>query len=422
LWIVSHRPEWGDRLAQQFYGDLITETLPRPDPVETAAQLAQLAKSPAIQETVASIAGNHNVPLDARLIALRAMAAAGLTDTPKRWLEVVTDVLAHSEGPVAHQAVATARTLTLPKQGTAPFFAALAAVGRDRDIPAEVRLDALAATSSLAAVEPVLFDFLTTHLAGTQPMLVRSAAAQVLARAQLTAEQQLALADTMQRLGPLETPKLLPVFEKSPTEALGLKLVASLKQSAGLAGLRVDLLKPLFAKYPPAVQQQGEAVLTLLNADAAKQTAHLEELLATCKNGDIRRGQVIFNSAKAACATCHAMGYLGGRLGPDLTRIGQARNERDLLEAIVYPSASFVRSYEPFTVTTKGGEDYSGIVRKDAPDELVLATGPEIEQRVARSEVKELRPGAVSLMPAGLDTVLTKQELADLLAFLKATQ
>ena len=295
-------------------------------------------------------------------------------------------------------------------------------VGRDHDFPTEVRLDALAAAGNLAAVEPALFDFLSAHLASTKPMLLRNAAANVLAKAKLTTEQQLALADAMQRIGPLEAPKLLPVFEKSPTEALGLKLVASLKQSAGLAGLRVDLLKPLFAKYPPSVQQQGEALLTLLNADAAKQTAHLEELLAGCKNGDIRRGQAVFNSAKAACATCHAMGYLGGRLGPDLTRIGQARNERDLLEAIVYPSASFVRSYEPFTVVTKGGEDYSGILRKDALDEVVLATGPETEQRVARGDIKELRPGTVSLMPAGMDAVLSKQELADLLAFLKATQ
>src|SRR2546422_3761137 len=44
--------------------------------------------------------------------------------------------------------------------------------------------------------------------------------------------------------------------------------------------------------------------------------------------------------------------------------IGQVRTERDLLESIVYPSASFVRSYEPLMVETRSGEVYSGIVRK----------------------------------------------------------
>jgi hypothetical protein len=43
------------------------------------------------------------------------------------------------------------------------------------------------------------------------------------------------------------------------------------------------------------------------------------------------------------------MGYLGGKVGPDLTSVGQIRTERDLLEAVVYPSASFVRSYEQLT-------------------------------------------------------------------------
>jgi len=43
------------------------------------------------------------------------------------------------------------------------------------------------------------------------------------------------------------------------------------------------------------------------------------------------------------------------------------RNERDLLEAIVYPSASFVRSYEPMIVATKAGEEFSGVLKKIPP-------------------------------------------------------
>jgi putative heme-binding domain-containing protein len=98
------------------------------------------------------------------------------------------------------------------------------------------------------------------------------------------------------------------------------------------------------------------------------------------------------------------------------------RTERDLLESIVYPSASFVRSFEPFVVTTKSEESYTGVLRKDAADEVVLVTGPNLEVRVARSDIVEMRPGTVSVMPAGLDQQLTKQELSDLLAFLKSTK
>ena len=116
------------------------------------------------------------------------------------------------------------------------------------------------------------------------------------------------------------------------------------------------------------------------------------------------------------------MGCLGGRVGPDLTSIGQIRTERDLLESIVYPSASFVRSFEPYIIRTKSDDEYNGVLRHDAPDEILLATGPTTEVRIARSDIVEMRPGTVSVMPAGLDQQLSPQELADLVAFLKATK
>jgi len=159
-----------------------------------------------------------------------------------------------------------------------------------------------------------------------------------------------------------------------------------------------------------------------LNVDLDKQKAHLDELLASLPNGDVRRGQAIFNSPKAACSSCHAIGYLGGQVGPDLTSIGQIRTERDLLESIVYPSASFVRSYEPMIVVTKSGDEYSGVLRRDTPDEVMLATGPNAETRIARADIAGMRPGTVSVMPSGLDEQLTRQELADLVTFLKGTK
>jgi hypothetical protein len=52
----------------------------------------------------------------------------------------------------------------------------------------------------------------------------------------------------------------------------------------------------------------------------------------------------------------------------------------------------------------------------------VLATGPETVVRIARSDIVEMHQGTVFIMPQGLDTQLSKQELADLVAFLKNTK
>ena len=92
------------------------------------------------------------------------------------------------------------------------------------------------------------------------------------------------------------------------------------------------------------------------------------------------------------------------------------------MEAVVYPSAVMVRGFEPFVVTTKSGEAHSGIMRKDAADEVVLATGPDTEQRIARADIADIQPGTMSPMPPGMGAVLSQQELADLVAFLKSRQ
>ena len=182
------------------------------------------------------------------------------------------------------------------------------------------------------------------------------------------------------------------------------------------------MLRPRLEKQPEAVRTRGEALLAALNQDSAKQTRHLATLLATLPAGDVRRGQAVFNSPKAACMSCHAIGYVGGKIGPDLTRIGQIRGERDLLEAIVFPSASFARGYEPLLVTTVSGKIVGGVLRGDSRDEMVIATGERDETRIRREDVEDVQPGNVSVMPPGLDQQLTTQELADLLAFLKATR
>jgi putative heme-binding domain-containing protein len=201
---------------------------------------------------------------------------------------------------------------------------------------------------------------------------------------------------------------------------VGLALVAALASPEVRSGLRSDAVRQRLSKFGPAVQKEAVKLYASLDADFAQQRTTLEKMLADLPAGDIRRGQVIFNSPKAACASCHKIGYGGGTVGPDLTKIGGIRAKRDLLESIVFPSASFVRSYEPVVVTTRNGKSFSGVLRKDAPDEVVVAVSADQEMRVARDDIAEMRPGEVSLMPAGLEKQLSLQEFADLVAFLMA--
>jgi putative heme-binding domain-containing protein len=420
-WIAGRHPDWGGALAGFLRDRLVAKGLTPAERDELVRQLARFARATPVQELLAGQLRDAAIAREARRLVLRAMAQAGLKEAPDTWITGLLQVLAGDDGELVREAVATARALRVSRARSEEVAAVLLKIGTNAKAPASLRVAALAAVpGGLPKVEPSLFTFLRAELDADQPVATRSGAADVLARAKLTSEQLLALTESLKTIGPMEMDRLLEAFAQSTDENVGQRLVAALKVSAARSSLRVEALKPRLAKYSPAVQRQAEEVYAALNVDAAKQKARLEQLLATLAGGDVRRGQAVFNNPKVACVACHAIGYLGGNVGPDLTQIGKIRTERDLLESIVFPSASFVRSYEPVLVSTKDGKFYNGVIRKDAPDEMVLATGVNQEVRIPRDDIEDVQPSKVSVMPAGLDQQLTPRELADLVAFLKA--
>ncbi len=251
-------------------------------------------------------------------------------------------------------------------------------------------------------------------------MATRSLAADVLARARLQDKQLVSLTGALKGAGPMEVNRLLDAFIQTKDEAVGRRVLEALQSAGARTALRPDAVRTCLAPFGDAVRKQAEPLIASLGQDTAKQKALLDDLLGSLGEGDVRRGQAVFNSPKAACASCHAIGYLGGKVGPDLTHIARIRNERDLLEAIVFPSASFVRGYEPITITTREGKVINGLPRKDTPEEVILVVNVDQEVRVAREDIEEMQPSRVSVMPAGLDQQLTRRDLADLVTFLKA--
>jgi putative membrane-bound dehydrogenase-like protein len=421
FWIVGRHPEWGTQLSGFFRKRLLAVTPKTPDRDELVGQLARLGVSPAIQELLDRTSVDATAPASPRIVALQAMARSGLKTTPSSWLTSLTAVLKSSDAELWPPAIAAVRALPQVKMPPAELTAVLLHIGNLPQHNETTRLGALAAVpGGLDKPDPKLFAFLSEQLDREKAVASRALAADILSRANLSPEQLLLLTAALKTTGPMEVTRLLEAFTGSTDEKVGLALIAALSAPGVRPGLRSEVVKPRLAKYGRAVQQQADKLYALLDVDILKQRERLEKMLPTLKDGDVRRGQAVFNNPKAACAACHTIGYVGGKAGPDLTRVGQIRNERDLLESIVFPSASFVRGYEPIQVTTKSGKTFSGVLRKDAPDEVVLAVAADLEVRIAREDIEEIQPGTVSIMPSGLDQQLTPQQLADLIAFLKA--
>ncbi|HYE31820.1 MAG TPA: PVC-type heme-binding CxxCH protein [Methylomirabilota bacterium] len=419
-WITSGRPEWGDAVSGYLAEKLSQPSLTETELKALESDLAQFAKSASVQELLARTAASAN---ESGSIALRAMAKSGIKELPEPWAKAIRAGLESGNAESRAAALQAARAFNGSKQHVQEIQSALIAIAKDPQQQPQTRLDALSALpGKLPELDKETFEFLLSKVGASEAVSVRTSAAGALARSKLSGEQLLRLATAMPGAGPMETIRLLDAYEGGGDEKVGLQLASSLKQSRSVSALPPAMLKAKLAKFPTTVQVEVTNIIRAINKDAEQQHEHLEKLLLEVKGGDIRRGQAIFNSPQAACSSCHAMGYLGGTVGPDLTSIGTVRTERDLLESIVYPSASFVRSYEPMTVTTKNGDEFSGVLRKDSADEVILATGPTTEARIARADIAEMIPGSISTMPQGLDQQLTRDELADLLAFLKNTK
>jgi putative membrane-bound dehydrogenase-like protein len=421
-WIAGRHPDWAAEAAG-FLRDRLaaSSALSSAGRDELAYHLSRFAGNETIQNMLAETLRDARSDDAARRIVLRVMAQANLKQSPQSWIDALIASLNTHNSDLQKESIAAVRSLRQTPKSAARIGEALLQIGGDSNASDSLRVAALAAVpGGLANLDAARFDFLVAHLDAKYSVADRAAAAEALAKAKLTAQQLRALTETLKTTGPLELNRLLDAFVDCTDEQVGLALVSVLKTSAARSSLRVESLKPRLAKFSPAVQRRAEELYAALQGDLSKQKSRLEELLTTLKDGDVRRGQLVFNSSKASCAACHAIGYLGGKVGPDLTHIGKIRAERDLLESIVFPSASLVRSYEPIQVTTKNGKVYNGLLRKDAADEIVLATGVNQEARIGRDDIEDIQPSQVSIMPAGLDGQLTPRELADLVAFLKA--
>jgi putative heme-binding domain-containing protein len=133
--------------------------------------------------------------------------------------------------------------------------------------------------------------------------------------------------------------------------------------------------------------------------------------------GDPARGEAVF-TGKGGCANCHSIAGKGGALGPDLSNAGINRSVIQLRESIFEPNARIEGGFEGGTVTTKSGQSVNGIIKNANNYSVQILDAQGRLHLFWMRDVAQLKKREGSLMPAGFDTKLTKQEGEDLIAFL----
>ncbi len=142
-------------------------------------------------------------------------------------------------------------------------------------------------------------------------------------------------------------------------------------------------------------------------------------LRALDAGGDAARGRRVFFSVHAACSACHVRDGRGGTLGPDLSNVGLSKTRRQLLDAVLQPSAEVSPEWQGWFIRTTAGETHVGRqidVGDKAVDLYTLGAG---FITVAKADIETYGMADTSLMPAGLETQLTVSDMRDLFAFLE---
>ncbi len=158
--------------------------------------------------------------------------------------------------------------------------------------------------------------------------------------------------------------------------------------------------------------------VTLMEVQPAS-SASAYRAYAVAMPGDPVSGKAIFGRETTGCGRCHTVGQGSLKAGPDLQSIGDKYPREDLIRAVLEPSAFLLTGYGVTTFVTEQGLQHSGIIARRDPQEIELIFGTGQRGHLAVEEIAEEYPGAVSLMPSGIEHVVTPREFADLIAYLE---
>ncbi len=138
------------------------------------------------------------------------------------------------------------------------------------------------------------------------------------------------------------------------------------------------------------------------------------------EDGNIIRGAILFHQGNINCAKCHRATSTVKRLGPDLTRMESSVTEKHLVESILQPSKVLHKDFAGISILKLDGETINGMVFKEDKQQVILRDRNDIDRLITipRSEIDEIQPDKVSMMPDDLANELkSRKQFLDLLRY-----
>jgi putative heme-binding domain-containing protein len=238
-----------------------------------------------------------------------------------------------------------------------------------------------------------------------------------------------AIARMGDRAGANSTPSVLLRAWRGHSPALRAAVVDAL---VARAAWTMELLEAVRNGRIAAVEIDAARRERLLKHSSAEVKARAREVLEGDLGSD-RRGVVaghrsVLELKGAAgrglkpftvhCATCHRVGDVGQDLGPNLASV-RGWTAEAVLTAILDPDKAVEPRYVSYTATLRGGAQVFGIVTAESAGSIKLKGLDGQEVTVLRADVASLESSGRSLMPLGLESAMSRQEIADVIEFVR---
>lgn len=229
-----------------------------------------------------------------------------------------------------------------------------------------------------------------------------------------------------------EAPELVRFVDKDPSSGVAAKavqLLFRLNEESRLKVLLASISKKKaerlvtligFVKTPAAKKLIEQFRSTSLPASTPTKAAPAivatpdDIALLTRRKGNPAAGKVVFMKY---CFACHKAGDVGIDFGPGLSEIGSKLPKSELYVAIIKPNAGVSFDYEGWTVYTKKGEVFAGVL-SEANDSLTIRMVGGISQEIKKPDVLKREKMKLSLMPEGMHLAMSEENLVDLVEFL----
>jgi putative membrane-bound dehydrogenase-like protein len=206
------------------------------------------------------------------------------------------------------------------------------------------------------------------------------------------------------------------------SQALDLLLSRKEWQRRLIDGLKLGQIPPaqidaarrvrLLENRDPALRAAAAKIFEgITNTDRQKVVQDFRDVIAM--TGDSHRGKETF--AKR-CSVCHRLQEVGFVVGPDLAALANKSPEY-LLTSILDPSKEVDSRYIEYVATTKAGRTFAGILASETATSITLKGQEGKEMVLLRADLDDLQSSGKSLMPEGLEKDLSKQDLADVMAY-----